>query len=82
MAPPTPDTVTATHAIQPNFIIIESAYIFKNNRNANFDIRFMLSISAEDNGDSILCGVISPLLMLNGEAPVNGSAYEVFFKKT
>ncbi|MGM0886764.1 MAG: hypothetical protein ACQEW5_07340 [Bacillota bacterium] len=57
MAPPTPDTVTATHAIQPNSIIIESAYIFKNNRNANFDIRFMLSISAEDNGDSILCGV-------------------------
>ncbi|MCK2004676.1 hypothetical protein MZM54_25145 [[Brevibacterium] frigoritolerans] len=54
MAPPTPDTVTATHAIQPNFIIIESAYIFKNNRIANFDIHF---ISAEDNGDSILCGV-------------------------
>jgi hypothetical protein len=46
--------VTATHAIQPNFIIIESAYIFKNNRNANFDIRL---ISAEGNGDSILCGV-------------------------
>jgi len=28
-APPTPDTMTATHAIQPIIIIIESAYNFK-----------------------------------------------------
>ena len=30
LAPPTPDTMTATHAIQPIIIIKESAYIVKN----------------------------------------------------
>jgi hypothetical protein len=40
LAPPTLNTLTATRAIQPNIIIIVSAYIINHKRSGSFDNKY------------------------------------------
>lgn len=53
LAPPTLNTMMATRAIQPNFIISESAFMFKYFRTAFFDITIYLCLIRIKNNKSI-----------------------------